>query len=800
MSPSKLTVEVWPVTDRGQALEQNEDFVLVYQPTDPQQARYSGSLYVVVDGMGGGMAGQLASRYAARKVMHAYYSSDEPDLGLRLREAVEAANADLYQYAQSQPELVKLSTTLVAAAIRGEEMHIAAVGDSRAYLIREGQIQQITRDHTLVQQLLDEGAITPEQAREHPRRDVVLRALGMEETVAVDVFDLRLRPDDAVILCTDGLTEYLHEDEIARIVASSSPRSAAETLIQKANDRGGKDNVTVVAALARDGAPPLVTDIPHRWDGQPPTFDEQPTLAVPRTERPLPPTEAMPVATGGEETPPEPPPAPETPPAAPPAHLEETAQMRRPQPQPPVEPAPPHRWEEAPAPSQGTPVQPAPPYGTPPQQPPQQPPPQPGYPAQPPPGYGQPAPPPPGYAIDPATGLPPVPPGGQPGYGVPRQAGPYAPRVYQPPAQPNIAPRRGIPIGWFFVAGIVAIVLTALMVVVLVNPMNWELKLPSFAGGAATEAPTQAAEAPPTQPVDQPTAVPPTPVPATPEPTQPVAPPGMVLIEGGPFLRGVSDEEVQAAILSCINEAEDNTRCLPEYFTDAQPVEEVTLSPFFIDVTEVTNVDYAACVAAEVCSPPQDEQYYADPAFAQHPVVFVTWQQAVEYCTWAGRRLPTEAEWEKAARWDPVTGESYVYPWGNEWEPGRANTAAAGLGGTSAVQAFAQDISPTGVLDMTGNVSEWIQDWYFPGYENQGTLNPTGPETQPLGEPFRVVRGGSFLEDLSSYVRAGHRLAVNPEEASSWIGFRCAMDVAGAEPVAVPTGEAPAAGTPAGEG
>jgi formylglycine-generating enzyme required for sulfatase activity len=411
-------------------------------------------------------------------------------------------------------------------------------------------------------------------------------------------------------------------------------------------------------------------------------------------------------------------------------------------------------------------------------------------------------PPPGGYPIDPETGLPPVPMQGQPGYGAPQQ-GAYAPRVYQPPAQPNYQPRRrGIPVGWFAIAGLVAIILTALMVVVLVNPFGW--KLPS-GGVAETEEVTQAVEAP-TEPTEVPTTPPPTAETAPTEEPLPPAPQGMVIVEGGGFIRGVSDEEAQAAALSCINEAEDNTRCLPDYFSDAQPVEEVRLSPFYIDVTEVTNLDYASCVAAERCTPPSDEQYYADPAFAQHPVVFVSWQQAVDYCTWAGKRLPTEAEWEKAARWDPATGESYVYPWGNDWEPGRANTTAAGLGGTSAVQAFAQDISPTGVLDLTGNVSEWVQDWYFPGYEQLGTLNPTGPESQPLTEPFRVVRGGAFSEDLSAYARAGHRLAVNPTQQSSWIGFRCAEDVAGAAPLeeeaveGTPTGEAPAEGAATEEG
>jgi len=746
MSPSNLTAEVWPATDAGQA-ESNEDYVLLYQPTDAQVARYAGSLYVVVDGEGGGTRGTLASRYAAQKVMHAYYTSDEPDLGLRLRQAVQAANADLFQYARQRPELVKLSASLVAAAIRGEQVHVAAVGSCRAYLIRKGSIHRITHDHTLVQQLLDEGAITAEEAREHPRRDLILRTLGTQEEIAVDIFDLRLQPDDALLLCSDGLTRYLEDEEIAQIASSAAPRSAAETLIRRANERGGKDNITVVSALMRAGAPPLAGEVPHMWDGSMPSFEEQPTLAVPRVERPSPPPD-------------------ETMPTMPTRAV----------------PAPSRPTETAPAPPYAQPVQPAPPYAAPP----------------------------PGYAIDPVTGLPPVPPPrpegppqpGQPAGWTPQPSGGYQPRIYQPPT-PRYAQRRGVPLGLFVVVGLLAIVLTALMVVLLINPLDWELPIRVGAGGppaAATQVGggavgiiTQTA-----MPTSTPTV---TPLPPTPTPTvepTPQAPPGMVLIEGGAFLRGVSDDEVARAINLCINETEpQHVECYPEYFTDAQPVEEVTLSPFFIDITEVTNAAYAECVAAEVCTPPQNTEFYDDPAFAQHPVVYVTWDQARTFCEWAGKRLPTEAEWEKAARWDPATGESYWWPWGNEFVQGQANTLSAGLGGLSAVQAFPRDVSPTGVLGMAGNASEWVADWYFESYEGLGTLNPTGPANYPYGgTPYRVVRGGSYLE-LDSRSRAGHRFTVNPASAQPWLGFRCAQSVGGeAAPQPTPTVETPAATPP----
>lgn len=761
-----MTVEAWPVTDAGQ-VEQNEDYVLVYEPDDETQMRLSGSLCVVADGHGAGMRGGAASRYAAHKIMAEYYDSQEPDLGLRLRQAIQAANADLYEYASEQPELVKLGTTVVAAAIRGEQMHVAAVGDSRAYYIRDGELHRVTRDHTLVQQLVDEGAIAPEEAREHPRRDVVLRTLGSQPEVEIDLYDLRLKPDDAILLCTDGLTEALRDDEIARVVANASPRQAAERLVQKVTDRGGADNVTVVSALLRAGAPSMVTDVPHTWDGTVPAFDEQPTLSVPRVEQPG--------ATG-----------------------DETVRAQ------PITP-PDQQAEDVPAPPYETAVQSAPPYGVP---------------ADQPPGADRPEPPAEqpwtetqvsqptqagasGYPIDPVTGLPPVPTQGQ--QGQPPYQQPYQPRIYQPPPQPQ-PQRRGVPVGLFAIVGLLAIALTALMVVILVNPMGWQLPGRGQAGEVTAEEPTEEAvgavdltQAAPTEPQTEapasPTAAEPTAEEPTAQPTLAAAPPGMVVVEGGDFTRGVTDEEAEAATQACLEEATDNTVCFPEYFQDAQPVETVTISPFFIDETEVTNQEYAECVAAGVCSGPGNTEFYDDPAFAQHPVVYVNYEQATQYCQWAGKRLPTEAEWEKAARWDEAAQESYIWPWGNEWEPGRANTEAAGLGGLSAVEAFARDLSPSGVLGMAGNASEWTQDWYFDSYEGLGTLNPARLGDQPLPEPFRAVRGGNF-QALSAFSRAGHRYDVPPETAAAWVGFRCVQDANGETPAAeeTPTTEEAPAG------
>lgn len=748
----------------GQSDVTNEDAVLVYQPTDPGQARLDGSLYVIADGQGGAQRSRIASSYAAQKVMSSYYSSDEPDLGLRLQWAIQEANLDLFNHAKERPELVKLTTSLVAAVVRGEQLIIASVGSARAYLIRDGVIRQINHDHTLVQRLVDEGAITPDEARSHPRRDILLRSVGTGEEVEVDVFDLRLNPDDAILLSSNVLTRYLSEQEIAEIAATQQPRKAAETLALKTSDRGSKDDVTIVSALVRDGAPALAAELPFTWDGAAPSFEKDPTLAVRRPEIPEPPEVPQPEAAALPTTP-----------AADDGWLTAgvTEEMTR-----PAEPvaAPSFDGREQAAPAFAAPTTPTPAtsdskareavavtrqVG-------------PTLPR----GYQ----PPPGYEFDPVTGLPPTP----------------TEKVMRPDrsraTSQQAAPRRGISLGAFLAVAALTILIVVGMVFLLVNPFNWDLKLANLFGGE-DPTPTPTVTPQPTVEMTMPPAV----VDVEPTPTEApdlTAPAGMVLIAEGPYTRGAGQSEIDQATLQCIRETEEANRCYPEYFTDAQPESEITLTGFFMSQTEITNAAYKACVDAGTCTEPSDDTYYADTNYADHPVVFVNYQQAGTYCGWIGGRLPTEAEWEKAARFDPNSGESFWFPWGNQFAPGRANTLAAGLNGTSPVTSFPQDLSPLGLAGLAGNVSEWVADWYFNNYEGFGTLNPTGPDTQPLTEPFRVARGGSFLS-LEPFARGAQRLDVPPATSAAWLGFRCVIDLPTTQPAVTetPTEEPTAAET-----
>lgn len=203
------------------------------------------------------------------------------------------------------------------------------------------------------------------------------------------------------------------------------------------------------------------------------------------------------------------------------------------------------------------------------------------------------------------------------------------------------------------------------------------------------------------------------------------------------------------------------------------PLHTVTLDAYSIDKYEVTNVLYQACVEAGRCSPPPSNSssnrnnYYDNPEFADYPVIYVSWKQAREYCEWRGARLPTEAEWEKAARGDQDTRR---FPWGDHAADCTYANYSVCKGDTEKVGSHPDGSSPYGVLDMAGNVWEWVNDWYDPIYYTKSPAdNPPGPET---GQ-YRVLRGGGWFYDWN-YIRTAYRIYGNPINVSSYYGFRCA--------------------------
>jgi len=206
-------------------------------------------LFLVADGMGGHTAGQVASELAAEAAVGALSALEGADLKLseRLRHAVAAANRSIFASSRARPELAGMGTTLVALLAGGGRVALAHVGDSRAYLIRGGRIRQLTDDHSLVAELVRRREISESDARGHPHRHVLTRALGVRRSVEADLAELTPASGDLFVLCSDGLTGHVDDAEIARRAASGPDlERVCDELVELANSRGGEDNITVV--------------------------------------------------------------------------------------------------------------------------------------------------------------------------------------------------------------------------------------------------------------------------------------------------------------------------------------------------------------------------------------------------------------------------------------------------------------------------------------------------------------------------------------------------------------------------
>jgi len=254
MTQMDVQLDVGGLTDNG-SRSSNED-CWSGTPGDlaPQLGATKGLLFVVCDGMGGHQAGEVASQMATETIQQIYYADHNPDVGARLQAAIEEANRRIYHDAVNISEHKGMGTTVTAAVIHENEVTVANVGDSRTYQIRDGQIVQISRDHTWVAEQEKAGIITAEEARSHPNRNVVTRTLGGGASVKVDVFPPQpMRPGDVVLLCTDGLSGVVTDPEMA-VIVSQSPNSAtaARKLVDLTLSRGAPDNVTAVV-LARAG-------------------------------------------------------------------------------------------------------------------------------------------------------------------------------------------------------------------------------------------------------------------------------------------------------------------------------------------------------------------------------------------------------------------------------------------------------------------------------------------------------------------------------------------------------------------
>ncbi len=275
--PERLEITFVKGTDVGRARDHNEDYLDAFSPPDPTQRRQKGDLFIVADGMGGHQAGDVASQTAVNVISHEYYANPDTDVRAALTSAIKKANAFIYQEAEQDPSRAGMGTTVVAAVIRGRELYLANVGDSRAYLMRGNKVQQATRDHSFVAEQVRAGLLTVDEARAHPQRNVITRALGSRPEVKVDTYSGELQAGDVLLLCTDGLSEYVHEDDMQTILGQYPPEEAVPRMIALANSRGGSDNISTI--VIQVGPRPL----PVRT--QPLTAPTQPIAAPPRPRR-----------------------------------------------------------------------------------------------------------------------------------------------------------------------------------------------------------------------------------------------------------------------------------------------------------------------------------------------------------------------------------------------------------------------------------------------------------------------------------------------------------------------------------
>ena len=244
-------------TDKGCVREMNEDSGRFVRPSDPALLRDKGTLLVVADGMGGHSAGEVASQMAVEIVSRAYYEA-EYEAPAALRHAVEEANRRIHAAALADSGKHGMGTTCTALAIVGPTGVAAHVGDSRLYMLRGGEIYQLSEDHSAVMEMVKHGLISKEEARTHEDKNVILRALGTTPDVEVSVLKpFQVREGDFFLLCSDGLHDLVEDEEIGRVVASAPDEHAAcERLIALAKERGGHDNVTVgLLGVVPGGAP-----------------------------------------------------------------------------------------------------------------------------------------------------------------------------------------------------------------------------------------------------------------------------------------------------------------------------------------------------------------------------------------------------------------------------------------------------------------------------------------------------------------------------------------------------------------
>mgnify|MGYP002174374068 CR=1 FL=1 len=252
-----MKISVMAATDIGRVRDHNEDDYVA--PGGKESPPGVDSLLVVADGMGGHAAGEVASKRTVEGIVPSLHEQGQESsklegnaLGAFLGKVLEEVNHEVWQAAQEDDKR-GLGTTCTLAAIRGDQMFLAHIGDSRAYLLRDGELHQVSKDHSWVEDAVEQGIITREETRTHPNRNVITRAIGLDQQPQIDTYVMPLADGDLLVLCSDGLNSMIPDEDIHRILTSSGPEEVCQALIDAANNQGGNDNTTVVVAAVGAG-------------------------------------------------------------------------------------------------------------------------------------------------------------------------------------------------------------------------------------------------------------------------------------------------------------------------------------------------------------------------------------------------------------------------------------------------------------------------------------------------------------------------------------------------------------------
>jgi serine/threonine protein phosphatase PrpC len=241
-----LQLDFGSLTDIGLKRANNEDTMVSVLPTDPQVMQQRGALFIVADGMGGHSKGEVASDMIVNEVKKLYYADLTNDIETALLNAIKQANELLFASQGDTNE--SMGTTCIAAVLHHDNAYIANIGDSRAYIVHQASIKQISRDHSWVAEQVSAGKLTPEEALIHPQRNVITRCIGTKSEVEIDLFTEQVAHGDTLVLCTDGLYAMVSAQEILTTVIQSTPEACVGRLIALANEHGGPDNITAVVA------------------------------------------------------------------------------------------------------------------------------------------------------------------------------------------------------------------------------------------------------------------------------------------------------------------------------------------------------------------------------------------------------------------------------------------------------------------------------------------------------------------------------------------------------------------------